>query len=98
MTDEKSILEQFAAGNHTAFRELFMRYHLKVRERCRGLDPRDFPKALDASESFHGSEDVRFLPLCAGEAYGVQLYRIPPGESRELGECFGGRRGAKYAL
>lgn len=30
MTDEKSILEQFAAGNHTAFRELFMRYHLKV--------------------------------------------------------------------
>ena len=31
MTDEKSILEQFAAGNHTAFRELFMRYHLKVR-------------------------------------------------------------------
>ena len=28
MTDEKSILEQFAAGNHTAFRELFMRYHL----------------------------------------------------------------------
>ena len=29
MTDEKSILEQFAAGNHTAFRELFMRYHLK---------------------------------------------------------------------
>ena len=108
MTDEKSILEQFAAGNHTAFRELFMRYHLKVYyfvlglvksgERCRGLDPRDFPKALDASESFHGSEDVRFLPLCAGEAYGVQLYRIPPGESRELGECFGGRRGAKYAL
>ncbi len=61
----------------------------EVRERCRGLDPRDFPKALDASESFHGSEDVRFLPLCAGEAYGVQLYRIPPGESRELGECFG---------
>ena len=51
-----------------------------------------------SSESFHGSEDVRFLPLCAGEAYGVQLYRIPPGESRELGECFGGRRGAKYAL
>ena len=30
MTDEKSILEQFAVGNHTAFRELFMRYHLKV--------------------------------------------------------------------
>ena len=30
MTDEKSILEQFAAGNHTAFRELFIRYHLKV--------------------------------------------------------------------
>lgn len=30
MTDEKSILQQFAAGNHVAFRELFMRYHLKV--------------------------------------------------------------------
>lgn len=30
MTDETTILEQFAAGNHTAFRELFMRYHLKV--------------------------------------------------------------------
>ena len=95
MTDEKSILEQFAAGNHTAFRELFMRYHLKVYYFVLGLDPRDFPKALDASESFHGSEDVRFLPLCAGEAYGVQLYRIPPGESRELGESRGGRRGTK---
>ena len=34
MTDEKSILEQFAAGNHTAFRELFMRYHLKVYYFC----------------------------------------------------------------
>lgn len=84
MTDEKSILEQFAAGNHTAFRELFIALSSesllfrvgtrKVRERCRDLTPRDFPKALDASESFHGSEDVRFLPLCAGEAYGVQLY------------------------
>lgn len=28
--DEKSILEQFAAGSHAAFRELFMRYHPKV--------------------------------------------------------------------
>ena len=97
MTDEKSILEQFAAGNHTAFRELFMRYHLKVYYFVLGLVKSE-SDAEDASVSFHGSEDVRFLPLCAGEAYGVQLYRIPPGESRELGECFGGRRGAKYAL
>lgn len=65
MTDEKSILEQFAAGNHTAFRELFMRYHLKVYYFVLGLvksesDAEDltqeiFLKLLDASESFHGS-------------------------------------------
>lgn len=30
MTDEQSILEQFAAGSHAAFRVLFMRYHPKV--------------------------------------------------------------------
>lgn len=30
MRDEKSTLEQFAAGSHAAFRELFMHYHLKV--------------------------------------------------------------------
>lgn len=30
MTDETTFLERFAAGNHAAFRELFMRYHLKV--------------------------------------------------------------------
>lgn len=37
MIDEKSILQQFAAGNHTAFRELFMRYHLKVHYFVLGL-------------------------------------------------------------
>lgn len=37
MTDEKSILERFAAGSHTAFRELFMRYHLKVHYFILGL-------------------------------------------------------------
>lgn len=107
MTDEKSILEQFAAGNHTAFRELFMRYHLKVYYFVLGLvksesDAEDLTQEIFLKLWTHRSrftgEDVRFLPLCAGEAYGVQLYRIPPGESRELGECFGGRRGAKYAL
>ena len=65
-----------------------MRYHLKVYYFVLGLvksesDAEDLTQEiflnLDASESFHGSEDVRFLPLCAGEAYGVQLYRIPPG-------------------
>ena len=81
MTDEKSILEQFVAGNHTAFRELFMRYHLKVYYFVLGLvksesDAEDltqeiFLKALDASESFHGSEDVWFLSLCAGKTYSV---------------------------
>ena len=98
MTDEKSILEQFAVGNHTAFRELFMRYHLKVYYFVLGLVKSESDAEDLTQEIFLKLWTHRFLPLCAGEAYGVQLYRIPPGESRELGECFGGRRGAKYAL
>lgn len=37
MTDEKSLLEQFVTGDHAAFRELFMRYHLKVHYFVLGL-------------------------------------------------------------
>ena len=108
MTDEKSILEQFAAGNHTAFRELFMRYHLKVYYFVLGLvksesDAEDLTQEIFLKLWTHRSRftEVRtfgsYLYVLAKHT-AFKLYRIPPGESRELGECFGGRRGAKYAL
>ena len=99
MTDEKSILEQFAAGNHTAFRELFMRYHLKVYYFVLGLvksesDAEDLTQEIFLKLWTHRSRFTEVRTF-GSEAYGVQLYRIPPGESRELRESRGGRRGTK---
>ena len=104
MTDEKSILEQFAAGNHTAFRELFMRYHLKVYYFVLGLvksesDAEDLTQEIFLKLWTHRSRftEVRTsvpTSMC-WRSIRRQLYRIPPGESRELRESRGGRRGTK---
>ena len=73
MEDEKSVLRRFAAGSHAAFRELFMRYHMKVFCFVRGLVKSE-PDAEDLTQEIFlklWTHRARFAEV---DRFGAYLY------------------------